>query len=115
MEIPASFKNKIAGVFYKTRIEVRPITEVADSEGGVKKAPGATSSIFYGNAQPVSAQLAQSLLGQNIEAEIKITAPETAPVATGTLLALKDEMYEVTDCKRYDSHTEILARRWKVA
>ena len=115
MEIPASFKNKIAGVFYKTRIEVRPITEVADSEGGVKKAPGATSSIFYGNAQPVSAQLAQSLLGQNIEAEIKITAPETATATTGTLLALGSEIYEVTDYKRYDSHAEILARRWKVA
>lgn len=113
MEIPESFKSKIADTFYKTPMEVRPITETADSEGGVKKVPGAATASFYGNAQPVSAQLMQTLLGQNIEAEIKITAPADTAVTTGNLIAIGSEIYEATDCKNYDSHAEILVRRWR--
>lgn len=112
MEIPAYFKTKIASVFYTKPMALCALTEVADAEGGVRKVPGQAGPTFYGNIQPISAELRQSLLGQGIEADFKVTAPDTVIAKSGDLLQIGLGIYELADYKRYDSHVEMLARIW---
>lgn len=113
MEIPESFKTRINSTFYTTPIQITAIATIVDTEGGETKGPGETLATMNGNVQPVGAELQQTLLGQGIEAELKITAPAEIPAETGNLLIIKSETYEITNAKVYDSHAEILARRWK--
>lgn len=112
MEIPESFKAAFNARFYNTEITVRSITTATDAEGGEKKVAGAAEETTYGNAQPVSAELSQTLLGQGIQAELKITAPATITADKGKLIGIGTDIYEVVDFKRFESHAELLAKRW---
>lgn len=112
MDIPASFKQAISSQFYNTEIKVRSITIVTDAEGGEKKTAGKVEETTAGNVAPVSAELSQTMLGQNIVAELKITAPEDIQADKGKLIEIANEVYEIVDFKRYESHAEILAKRW---
>lgn len=112
MEIPESFKKAFNDHFYNTELKVRAITIATDAEGGQKKVAGEVESTTAGNVAPVSAELQQTMLGQNIEAELKITAPEDIAADKGSLLEIENVVYEVVDLKRYESHAELLAKRW---
>jgi hypothetical protein len=47
-----------------------------------------------------------------MEAEYKITTAPEIEADKGTLIELDGSIYEVVDFKRYDSHAELLAKRW---
>ena len=112
MEIPEYFKRAINGTFYNTELKVREITTATDAEGGEKKVASAVLETTAGNVAPISAELQQTMLGQDIIAEYKITAPETTVARKGSLVEFGGEVYEVVDLKRYESHAELLAKRW---
>lgn len=112
MEIPASFTTALANRFYTTEVSVVAITTTTDTEGGVKKSAGAVSQTIKANVQPVSAELRNALIGEQVEAEYKITAPTTISTDKGGLITFGSNTYEVIDCKKYDSHAELLAKRW---
>ena len=112
MEIPASFKKAFNERFYNTELKIRSITIVTDAEGGEKKTAGKVEQTTAGNVAPVSAELAQTMLGQNITAELKITAPDDIQAGKGKLVEIANEVYEIVDFKKYESHAELLAKRW---
>lgn len=112
MEIPESFKQAIKDTFYNSELKIRSITIETDAEGGQKKVPGTVESLTVGNVAPVSAELSQTMLGQNIVAEFKITAPDDIAAEKGKLIEVAGEVYEVVDFKRYESHAELLVKRW---
>lgn len=112
MEIPESFKAAFNARFYNTELKIREITTVTDTEGGEKKIAGETTQTTNGNVAPVSAELQQAMLGQNIIVELKITAPDDIKADKGSLLEIAGQIYEVVDFKRYESHAELLAKRW---
>lgn len=112
MDIPESFKATISRQFYNTELKIREIEITADAEGGEKKTAGKIVETTAGNVAPVSAELSQTMLGQNIVAELKITAPVDIQADKGGLVELKGEVYEIVDFKRYESHAELLAKRW---
>lgn len=113
MDIPESFKATISATFYNTELKVRSVTVETDTEGGEKKVAGAVEETTNGNVAPVSAELSQTMLGQNIVAELKITAPDTIQAEKGKLLEIDSEIYEIVDFKRYASHAEMLVKRWR--
>ena len=53
------------------------------------------------------------MLGQDIIAELKITAPDNIQADKGKLIEAKGEVYEIVDFKRYESHAEMLVKRWR--
>lgn len=112
MEIPASFQTAIASKLYTDTIKVMAQEEQLDAEGGAKRVATTASEPIMANVQPVSDELRKALLGDNIEAEYKITAPSETTADKGTLIEFSGEIYEVVDFKRYDSHAELLAKRW---
>ena len=112
MEIPASFKTAIASKLYTDTIQVMVQEEQLDAEGGAKRVATTAGEPIQANAQPVDDELRKTLLGDNIEAEYKITAPPEIEAGKGTLIDYAGEIYEVVDFKRYDSHAELLAKRW---
>ena len=113
MDIPESFKATISATFYNTELKVRSVTTEKDAEGGEQKVAGPVEETTTGNVAPVSAELSQTMLGQNIVAELKITAPDTIQADKGKLLEVKGEVYEIVDFKRYESHAEMLVKRWR--
>lgn len=112
MEIPESFKSAIAKTFYNRELKIRKITTATDAEGGVKKVAGAIETTTSANIAPISAALQQSLLGQDITAEYKITTADNINAEKGSLAEIDAEIYEIVDFKRYESHAELLAKRW---
>lgn len=112
MEIPASFQTAIASKLYTDTIKVMVQTEQLDAEGGAKRVATTAGEPIAANAQPVDDELRKALLGDNIEAEYKITTLPDIEAGKGTLIEYAGEVYEVLDFKRYDSHAELLAKRW---
>ena len=112
MEIPESFKKAFEKRFYNSELKLRSIQIVTDAEGGEVKTAGAVESTTVGNIAPVSAELSQTMLGQDIVAELKITAPDDIATDKGKLIEAQGVVYEVVDFKRYESHAEILVKRW---
>lgn len=113
MEIPASFQSAIASNFYTDSMTIMEQQEVLDDEGGAKRsAIKAAGSPIGVNAQPLDAELRKALLGESMDAEYRITAPPDIDADKGTLIELDSNTYEVVDFKRYDSHAELLAKRW---
>lgn len=112
MEIPASFKTAIASKLYTDTIQVMVQEEQLDAEGGAKRVATTAGEPIKANAQPVDDELRKTLLGDNIEAEYKITTPPEIGAGKGTLIQMDGETYEVVDFKKYDSHAELLAKRW---
>ena len=112
MEIPASFQTAIASKMYTDTITPMQQTEQADTEGGVKRVATTAGTPVNVNAQPIGDELRQSLLGESIEADYKITAPADIPVDKGSLVSYQNSTYEVVDFKQYDSHAEMLIKRW---
>ena len=113
MEIPASFQTAIASKLYTDTITVREQTEQLDAEGGAKRVvTTATGAEYSANVQPLDAELRKALLGESMDAEYRITAPADIAAEKGTLIEYNGNIYEVVDFKRYDSHAELLAKRW---
>lgn len=111
MEIPASFKTAIAKELYTDTIQVMAQEEQLDAEGGAKRVATTVGEPIKANAQPVGDELRKALLGDNIEAEYKITTPPEIGADKGTLIQMNGETYEVVDFKEYDSHAELLIKR----
>lgn len=113
MDIPESFKATIRATFYNSELKVRSVTTQTDAEGGEQKVAGPVEETTTGNIAPVSAELSQTMLGQDIIAELKITAPDNIQADKGKLIEAKGEIYEIVDFKRYESHAEMLVKRWR--
>lgn len=112
MEIPASFKQAISSALYTDTIKVMAQTEQLDAEGGAKRVAGQAGDPIPANAQPIDAELRKALLGESIDAEYRITTQPDITAGKGSLIELGGEVYEVVDFKPYDSHAEMLAKRW---
>ena len=112
MEIPVSFKTAIANNLYTDTIQVMVQEEQLDAEGGAKRAATTAGEPIAANVQPVGDELRKALLGENIEAEYKITTLPEIAAGKGSLIQYAGENYEVVDFKPYDSHAELLVKRW---
>lgn len=112
MEIPASFKTAIANNLYTDTIQVLAQTEQLDAEGGAQRVAGAAGDPIKANAQPLDYEMRKALLGDSVDAEYRITTLPEIEADKGTLIQMDGNVYEIVDFKRYDSHAEILAKRW---
>lgn len=112
MEIPASFQTAIANNLYTDTIQVLAQTEQLDAEGGAKRVATTAGEPIKANAQPVDDELRKALLGENIEAEYRITTLPEIEADKGSLISYDGGTYEVVEFKRYDSHAELLVKRW---
>lgn len=112
MEIPVSFRTAIASKFYTDTIAVMVQTEQLDAEGGAKRVATTEGEPIAANVQPVDDELRKAMLGENIEAEYRITTLPEIEAGKGALIKYADEIYEVVESKKFDSHTELLAKRW---
>lgn len=112
MEIPASFKAAVAKEFYTDTIKVMAQTEELDAEGGAKRVAGKGGDPIKANAQPLDDELRKALLGESIEAEYRITTEPEIAAGKGSLIDLDGNTYEVVDFKKFDSHAELLVKRW---
>lgn len=112
MEIPASFQTAIASKFYTDTITPMAQVEKLDAEGGAQRVATTAGEPVPANAQPIDAELRKALIGDTTEAEYKITTPPNVPVEKGALIEYAGEIHKVVDFKKYDSHAELLTRRW---
>ncbi len=112
MELPASFQTAQASRFYDKTIMVMAQTETTDAEGGVKRTAGQVTETAKANVQPIDAELQKALLGENIEADYRITTAPTISAEKGSLIKYADNIYEAVECKKFDSHAEIIIKRW---
>lgn len=112
MEIPASFQTAIASKLYTDTITVMAQTEQLDAEGGAQRVAVAAGDPIQANAQPLDDELRKALLGESMEAEYRITTKPDIAADKGSLIEYAGNIYEVVDFKRYDSHAELLAKRW---
>lgn len=112
MEIPASFQTAIANRFYTDTITPMAQTTQLDAEGGAQRVTTTAGDPVPANAQPIDAELRKSLLGDATEAEYKITTPPNVPIEKGSLIQYAGATHKVVDFKNYDSHAELLTRRW---
>lgn len=112
MEIPASFQTAIASKFYTDTITPMAQEEQLDAEGGAQRVATAAGEPVPANAQPLDAELRKALLGDAAEAEYKITTPPGIPVDKGALIQYAGQIHKVVDFKQYDSHAELLTKRW---
>ena len=112
MEIPASFQTAIANRLYTDTIKVATQTEQLDAEGGAQRVVTALGDAINANVQPLSDELRKALLGDAVDAEYRITTAPGIEADKGSLIQYAGEIYKVVDFKRYDSHAELLAKRW---
>lgn len=112
MEIPQSFRQAIASRLYTDTITPMEQTEELDAEGGSQRVATTAGEPIPANAQPISDEMRKALLGDTAEAEYKITTPPEIAVDKGSLIDYAGNTYVVVDFKRYDSHAELLAKRW---
>ena len=112
MEIPASFQTAIASKFYTDTITPMAQVEKLDAEGGAQRVATTAGEPVLANAQPIDAELRKALIGDTTEAEFKITTPPNVPVDKGALMEYAGGIHKVVDFKKYDSHAELLTRKW---
>ena len=112
MQIPDSFKEKIADTFYDNTISTYSSEEVVDDEGDAKIGTTALST-FEGNVNFSDLAKIQEDYGLTDKIDISITTDED--VDTGSIIGYDDITYMVVKSIPFDSHNLIVGKKWSLA
>lgn len=108
MNIPETFKQAIADIFYDKDIEIWTSGTIKDDEGSiVGNAKLEKIDSFKGNFQFSTREYIQQEYGKEIEANAIVTCDKTV-AEIGNILVYNDKEYEIKSLVPSDSHITIL-------
>ena len=105
-------KKLIASNFYDKTVEVLVSRTNIDAEGGVNKKGYDVLETFKGNVNFSNCKQIQEDYGLDYEIDVSITTNYNL-LKINDIIKYQDVIYNITDILTSDSHTLIVAKKWR--